>query len=106
MPLFIAVGFDHPPHSMALREKLRDQHRRYVLERADPIRFAGPTVDGAGNQSGTLYIFEAEAIETVQAWLAAEPFVANGVYAAMEVRPWRLAYNQFDRVAWPGLRQS
>jgi uncharacterized protein YciI len=105
MPLFMVVGLDHPPHSMALREKLRDAHRGYVLERTDPIRFAGATVDAEGNQSGSLYVFEADRIETVRAWFAAEPFAAGGVYASLEIRPLRLAYNQFDKVAWPGTRK-
>ena len=38
MPTFAAIGFDHPPHSMALRDAHRAAHRKYVLEHAAPIR--------------------------------------------------------------------
>jgi hypothetical protein len=30
MPLYAFIGFDHPPHSMPLRDKLRVDHRNYV----------------------------------------------------------------------------
>lgn len=106
MPLFIVIGLDKPAGSAELREQLRPVHRRYVVDHAQPIRFAGPTLDANGTQTGSIYIFEMDTAEAVRAWLAVEPFHAGGVYGSVEVRPFYLAYNEFGVVPWPVVPQA
>ncbi|HEU0222640.1 MAG TPA: YciI family protein [Paracoccaceae bacterium] len=100
MPHFAAIGFDHPPHSMALRDRLRAEHRRYVLENDARILMAGAMRDAEGNQCGTIYVFAAESPEEVWQWLGSEPFHAGGVYASMQVVAWSPALNRFGPVEW------
>jgi uncharacterized protein YciI len=100
MPTYAFLGFDQPPHSMALRERLRAEHRAYVLAHDAAIRFAGAQYDAAGNQCGTLIIFEADSAQQVRAWLEQEPFYRGGVYRDVQVIEWRLALNRFDLMEW------
>jgi uncharacterized protein YciI len=101
MTHFAAIGFDHPPHSMALRDGHRPEHRLYVLKNGAPIRMAGAMRDPQGNQCGTIYVFEAASEAEVWAWLRSEPFFVNGVYETMRVVEWTPAYNLVERRDWP-----
>ncbi len=101
MPHFAAIGFDHPPHSMKLRDKVRPAHRRYVLDNDAKILMTGAMIDDAGNQCGTIYVFDVAGEQEVWDWLNAEPFYAAGVYASVRVVPWTPALNRFDRIDWP-----
>lgn len=100
MPYFAVIGFDHPPHSMALREKLRSEHRAFSQGKSDVTRLAGALYDAEGNQCGTLKIFEAESAQQVRDWYKNEPFLNNGVYKDFHVIEWRLAFNQFEPTGW------
>ena len=100
MPSYAFMGFDHPPHSMALRERHRVEHRAYVLANDAAIRFAGALYDDAGNQCGSLIVFEADDASQVRDWLEREPFHRHGVYRDAHVIEWRLALNRFDLTEW------
>lgn len=100
MPVFLFIGHDHPPHSMALRDAVRAEHRRYVLDNDVTIRSAGAMLDPQGNQCGTVIGFEAPDAAQVWRWVEQEPFYRNGVYARAEVIEWHLALNRFDRAEW------
>jgi uncharacterized protein YciI len=96
MPLFAFIGFDHPPHSMELRDQLRAAHREYVQSHDLGAVLAGAMYDAEGNQCGTLKIFEASSAEEVWAWYRKEPFYAQGVYKECRVVEWRMAMNLLE----------
>jgi uncharacterized protein YciI len=100
MPLYAVIGFDHPPHSMALRDNFRAEHRAYVQAHDEGIRLAGAFYDTVGNQCGTLIIFEANGAEDVREWYRKEPFYKNDAYKDFHVIEWRLAFNQLERTGW------
>ncbi len=100
MPLYAAIGFDHPPHSMELREKFRAEHRAYSQGEDAMTRIAGAFYDAEGNQCGTLKIFEAESDEQVWDWYRKDPFFLNGVYKEFRVIEWRLAINRLEPTEW------
>jgi len=103
MPLFAAILLDHPPHSMPLRDAHRAEHRAYVRANDGPIRLVGPFLDDADNQSGSFYIFETDSEGAVRDWLAAEPFVAAGVYRDIIVRRFETGMNRIAEQNWPSL---
>lgn len=105
MPLFAAICLDHPPHSGDKRDEFRDSHRAYVRANDAPIRLVGPLLDENGNQCASMYIFEAEAAQDVRDWLAAEPFVGNGVYRDVIVQEFFLGKNALPVQDWPDARQ-
>ena len=100
MTHFAFIGFDHPPHSMQLRDRFRAQHRAYIKDNDQNIRFAGAFYDQQGNQSGSLIIFEADETQQVWDWFRDEPFFKNGIYRDTHVIEWRLALNQFEPAGW------
>lgn len=101
MPLFAVIGLDHPPHAMDCRDAARGPHREYVLANDAPIAFVGVMTDDEGNQCGSLYVFEAESEQQVRDWLAAEPFVAAGVYRDVIVRNFMVGMNRLEPQDWP-----
>jgi len=103
MPLFAAMLFDHPRHAPALRAEHRAPHRAHVRANDAPIRLVGPFLDGDGEQCGSFYLLEAEDEAEVRAWLAAEPYVAAGVYGEMIVRRFDTGMNRLTLQDWPGL---
>lgn len=102
MPLYAAICHDHPPHAMTLRDKARAAHRAYVLNNQAMIRCAGAMRDGAGNQSGTIYVFEAPDEQAIRDWFAAEPFFREGVYESVRIVLWAPAFNTLEQCGWPG----
>ena len=101
MPLYAVIGLDHPPHAMDRRDAARGPHREYVVANDGPIAFVGVMTDDDGNQCGSLYVFEAESEQQVRDWLAAEPFVAAGVYRDVIVRNFMVGVNRLPQQDWP-----
>jgi len=86
MPVFAVVAYDRQGAPAERREDVRAVHRDYVLSNIEPICFAAAMVDDEGRQNGSLYIFEAESADAVQAWFDVEPFVAGGIYETVAIR--------------------
>ena len=82
--LFVIIGHDAPD----AKEK-RPQHRPAHLAHLEPlaaqgkIPLAGPFTDG----SGSLIVVEAESRQAVWAMVARDPYVVNGIFNRVEVKP-------------------
>lgn len=101
MPLFAAIGLDHPPHSMEKRLAFRTEHRAYVVGNDRDIVLASPLLDGEGNQNGSFYLFEAESEQQVRDWLADEPFFQADVYQDVIIRRFVPGKNSLPLQDWP-----
>ena len=81
--------------SLAKRQSARPAHlaRLNALQDAGMLVLAGPfpaidAVDpGSAGFSGSLIIAEFDSLAAAEAWAAADPYVAAGVYAQVAVRP-------------------
>lgn len=83
--------------SLARRLEARPRH----LERLNALRDAGrlllagpyPAIDaedpGPAGFAGSLIVAEFESIEAARAWADADPYAQAGVYASVDVRPFR-----------------
>ena len=84
MPLYVIVGHDAP----GAKEK-RPTHRPAHLEHLRPyakagkVPIAGPFTDG----SGSLIVIEAESLADAWAIVARDPYVVNGIFNHVEVKP-------------------
>lgn len=89
---FVVLATDKPGH-VELRERTRPEHRRYLRSHGVPavhVLLAGPTLDRAGNQmNGTLLVVEAICLEDVSTFIAADPYSKAGLFAHIDIRPWR-----------------
>ena len=83
------IGRDKPGH-LPVRLANREAHLAYLAEQAAAIKIAGPYLDEAtGEPRGSLLIVEAESVEAARALLARDPYAVAGLFAEVEIRPWR-----------------
>lgn len=90
MALFVALCRDIEG-GLALRQSVREQHLAYVRT-LEPgfIKLAGPFLDEAGEMRGSMFIFEAPDRAAIDAYFAKDPYVVAGLFAELDIRPWRL----------------
>ena len=83
------------PNSIALRPGVRPRHLKYLQPLVDQGRviFAGPhpAIDspdpGPAGFTGSLIIAEFESLERARAWSARDPYVREGVFGEVEIKP-------------------
>ncbi len=83
--------------SLERRKEARPQHlaRLQALRDEGRLLLAGPfpAIDaddpGPAGFSGSLIVAEFESVDAARAWADADPYVAAGVYAEVEVRPFK-----------------
>jgi uncharacterized protein len=88
MPMFALICIDKAD-SIALRLANRTAHLAYTGRHMDKIRVAGPLTDEAGTMNGSLLLMEADSIEAIRAFNAADPYTLAGLFERVEIRPWR-----------------
>lgn len=82
---------------LASRLAARDEHlaRLHALRDEGRLLLAGPcpAIDaedpGPAGFSGSIVIAEFPSLDEARAWAAADPYVAAGVYASVDVRPFK-----------------
>lgn len=94
--LYVIIAED-VPNSLERRVTARPLHlaRLTAMQASGHLVLAGPfpAIDspdpGPAGFSGSLIVAEFDSLETAQAWADADPFVSAGVYARVNVRPFR-----------------
>lgn len=82
LPKRLAVRQQH----LARLHELRDQGRLLLAGPCPAIDAEDP---GAAGFSGSIVIAEFDSLASARAWADADPYVAAGVYARTDVRPFR-----------------
>ena len=94
MPLFAVICHD-APNTLDKRLAIRPRHlaRLQALQAAGGLVLAGPCPvdhdDPTQGFSGSLLVVNFPDRSALDAWLAEEPFVLEGVYSHVEVKPFR-----------------
>jgi uncharacterized protein len=95
--MFYAIRGTDVPNSLEQRKAARPAH----LARLERLRDAGclllcgpfPAIDtedpGPAGYTGSLIVAEFDSLEDARAWAQTDPYVAAGVYATVEVTPFR-----------------
>ncbi|HEY5070915.1 MAG TPA: YciI family protein [Caulobacteraceae bacterium] len=91
MAHFALICIDKPG-SLGLRLATRAAHFEYARAHPGFIRLAGPFLDEAGEMTGSLILMEAEGIEAVRAFNAADPYTLAGLFERVEIRPWKATF--------------
>ncbi len=94
--LYAIVGHD-VPNSLAARLAARPAHveRLKALQEQGRMILAGPfpAIDspdpGPAGFSGSLIVADFASLAAAQAWAAADPYVAAGVYESVSVKPFK-----------------
>jgi len=84
MALFVMIGHD-APDAKEKRPFHRPAHLAHLEQLAQEGRvpLAGPFTDG----SGSLIVLEADSLADAWAIVARDPFVVNGIYNRVELKP-------------------
>jgi uncharacterized protein YciI len=89
---YFAVWARDKPGMLDARLRVREAHRARLREGAPGLRvvLGGPTTGEAGAMAGTLLVIEATDIESVRAFVAADPYIEAGVYepTSVQILPW------------------
>jgi len=95
--MFYAIRGTDVPNSLDKRKVARPAH----IARLEQLRDAGrlllsgpfPAIDaedpGPAGYTGSLIVAEFDSLEDARTWAQADPYVAAGVYAAVDVQPFR-----------------
>lgn len=94
--LYAIIGRD-AENSLPLRRDARPAHLARIeeLKNLGRLVLAGPfpAIDnadpGPAGFSGSLIVAEFESLETARIWADADPYVTAGVYASVEVMPFK-----------------
>jgi uncharacterized protein len=84
--LFALICTDKPNH-LEVRMKARPDHLAFL--ETIVMKGAGPFLDEAGNPNGSLVIIEAKDIADAQAIAARDPYALVGLFASVDIRPWK-----------------
>ncbi|POZ63443.1 YciI family protein [Chromobacterium alticapitis] len=98
--MLYAIVAQDAPGSLDKRLAARPDHlaRLQALQDAGRLTLAGPfpaidSVDpGPAGFSGSLIVAEFPSLAEAQAWADADPYRAAGVYASVEVKPFRQVF--------------
>ena len=85
MTTFVMTCTDHPGN-LPRRMGARDAHLAYVRENLARLKLAGTLLDANGDMAGSLFIMEADSIDEVKAFNAADPYTLAGVFETVDIR--------------------
>jgi uncharacterized protein YciI len=89
MALFLLLCTDRPD-ARELRAATREAHLAHLAKHTEAVKLAGPWLDEAdGGPLGSMLVIEAADIDAAYAFAAADPYAKAGLFAAVEIRPWR-----------------
>jgi uncharacterized protein YciI len=88
---FMLQCFDRP-HSLALRLETRPRHLDYVDRSGVKILLAGPMLSEAGDPVGSLFLLEADDIDAVRRFSAADPYTEAGLFDRIDIRGFRTVF--------------
>ena len=89
--LFVATCTDKPDH-LPLRLETRPAHLAYLEGLGVKIRAGGALLTpDQKTVVGSMLILEAETEAEVREWLAGDPYAKAGLFASVDVKPWRQA---------------
>lgn len=78
------------PNSEDLRIATRDAHIVFLKSLGEAIKFGGPMFDDAETgMIGSMIVFEAETLEAAKDAMAGDPYALAGLFASVDIRPWK-----------------
>ena len=93
--LFAMIAKDKPG-TTDKRLAVRPVHLQHLDSLGQQLRLAGALLNSEGTPEGSLVVVEAETLEAATAIFNADPFVSEGIFDEIEIKPWRLAYDHMS----------
>ncbi len=86
--MLIAIICIDKPGALEIRKANRDAHLAHIKGADGAIVQAGPFLDAEGEMCGSLLIYDGD-LAGAEAWAAADPYAAAGLFQSVEIRPWK-----------------
>ena len=93
--LFAMIAKDKPG-SIDKRLEVRPVHLQHLESLGQTLRLAGALLDAEGTPEGSLMVVEAATLDAATTIFNADPFVTEGIFDSIEIKPWRLAYDHMS----------
>jgi uncharacterized protein len=91
---FLLTAYDGTDsEALNRRLKVREEHLEKVskLKKAGELLFGGAILDDGGKMIGSMIVYEFADRKSLDERLKDEPYVTNGVWQKIDIRPFRLA---------------
>jgi hypothetical protein len=91
---FVATCIDKPG-ALPIRMENRPAHLAYLNALGTKLKVAGALLSPDGQSPiGTMLIFDAGTRAQVDGYLADDPYARAGLFASLDVKPWRQGVGQ------------
>jgi hypothetical protein len=91
--LFALVALDQP-NSVARRMEIRPEHLKHLDALGDSLVLAGPFLNDKDEGVGSIVVVEAASLEAAREMFNRDPFVREGLFDQVTIKPWRLGINK------------
>ena len=91
---FLLLAYDGTdPEALQRRLKVRDEHLRKIsgLKKNGEFLFGGAILDENGIMTGSMIVYDFPDRETLDERLKNEPYITEGVWEKLEIKPFRMA---------------
>lgn len=95
--MFYAMIAKDQPESAERRAAMRPVHLEHLEAMGRRLVLAGALMGADGNPEGSLVVIEADSLDAATASLMADPFVEQGIFKSVEIKPWRIAIDNTGR---------
>jgi uncharacterized protein YciI len=92
--LYAMIAKDKPG-SGDQRTATRPVHLEHLHALGDRLKLAGALLGAEDKPEGSLMVIEADSIEVARELFEADPFVKEGIFASYEIKPWRVAIDNY-----------
>jgi len=96
--MHFAILCQDRPGALETRRTTRAAHLDHLERHRDMLVTVGPMLDAGGDPIGSLLVVEAADHVAAQAFANADPYAAAGVFASVEVRPFRMVFKDGRRI--------
>jgi uncharacterized protein YciI len=91
--LFALVALDQP-NSVARRAEIRPEHLKHLDALGDSLILAGPFLNDKDEGVGSIVVIEAASLDAAREMFARDPFMREGLFDQVTIKPWRLGVNK------------
>jgi uncharacterized protein YciI len=94
---FLLIAYDGTdPEAHQRRLKVREQHLHKIglLRMKGEFLFGGAILDESSKMIGSMIVYEVADRQAIDEILKDEPYITNGVWEKIEIRPFRLARHE------------